>query len=50
MLPVIVCAATFSGLPWTAWRSSGVTTAVFMTMAITWRWGRVWQSASRSTA
>jgi O-antigen/teichoic acid export membrane protein len=50
MLPVIVCAATFSGLPWTAWRSSGVTTAVFMTMAIIWRWGRVWQSASRSTA
>jgi hypothetical protein len=45
LLPIILWVAAFSGLPWTAARGPGVTVAAIVTMAMTWRWGRIWHSA-----
>jgi O-antigen/teichoic acid export membrane protein len=50
LLPILSCVVAFSGQPWTAWRSLGVTVAVIATLAITWRWGRMGHSLSESTA
>jgi O-antigen/teichoic acid export membrane protein len=50
LLPVILCVVAYGGLPWTTWRSLGVTVAVIVTVAITWRWGRMWHSYSEPAA
>jgi O-antigen/teichoic acid export membrane protein len=50
LLPAILCVAAFNQLPDSSSRSSGIAAALAITVAVTWRWGRVWQNHSESTA
>ena len=48
LMPIALCIAVGNDTAWTAWRTLGVTAALIATIAITWRWGRIWPSYSES--
>ena len=48
LLPIAICVALSNDSTWTLWRSLGVTAALIATIAITWRWGRIWHGYSEA--